>query len=179
MRTGEKVIFGGLFAFAVIAITFKGWQVATNEEVDPGIPFYTTADSSLTNKASLLIKQNNCKDCHSLWATRDLTQNVPAPRLDGMGTLKSEQWLYDYFSSENPQDIVPSRLKQKYRMPSFASLSEENRRVLASYISSLKVEDWYLEESLKHEYEKITGNPYTGTPYLALPEDQVQKVSKN
>jgi len=169
MRTGEKVIFGGLFAFAVIAVSFKTWQVATDDEVDPGIPFYTTANDELTNKASLIIKNNNCKDCHSLWATRDITQNVPAPRLDGMGTLKSEKWLYEYFSSETPQEIIPSRLKQKYRMPSYAKLSEENRRLLASYIFSLKVEDWYLEEVLKHEYEKITGEDYTGKPYSTLP----------
>ncbi len=168
MRTGEKVIFGGLIAFALIAMSFKGWQVATDVEGDPGIPFYTTADANLTSEASLLIKSNKCKSCHSLWATRDMTQNVPAPRLDGMGTLKSEQWLYDYFSSENPQNILPSRLKQKYRMPSFAHLSEANRRVLASYISSLKVEDWYLEETVKHEFEKLTGKPYAGKPYSGM-----------
>jgi len=179
MKTGEKVIFGGLFVFAILAVSFKIWQGMTDEEGDPGIPFYTTADTELTDKASLIIKKNNCKDCHSLWATRDLTQNVPAPRLDGMGTLKTEQWLYEYFSSENPQSILPSRLKQKYRMPSFAHLSEEDRRVLTAYIFSLKVEDWYLDEALKHEYVKLTGKEYKGIPYSELPKRMPGKSVAN
>ncbi len=158
-------------------MSVRGWQVATQDEEDPGIPFYTTADTELTNKASLLIKSNHCKDCHSLWATKDLTQNVPTPRLDGMGTLKSEQWLYDYFSSENPQDIVPSRLKPRYRMPSYAHLPEEERRTLASYVSSLKVQDWYLEEVRKHEYEKLTGKDYVGSGKVS--SDVSTEVSTN
>jgi sulfur-oxidizing protein SoxX len=160
MRKGEKVIIGGLAVLGIAMMSFRAWQIASETEEDPGVPFYTTADVELTNKASLLIKRHNCKDCHSLWATRDMTQNVPAPRLDGIGTLKTEQWLYDYFSAENPQTIVPSRLKPRYRMPSFAKLSETDRRILTKYMSSLKVEDWYLDEAKSHEYEKLTGKDY-------------------
>lgn len=157
MRKGEKVIIGGLALFAVVAMSYRGFQVATQEVKDPGIPFYTTADAGLTKAATLLIKEHNCKSCHSLWATRDMMQNVPAPRLDGMGSLKTEQWLFDYFSAELPQDILPSRLKPRYRMPSYAKLSEVDRRTLAQYVSSLKVEDWYLDEVKAHEYVKLTG----------------------
>lgn len=157
MRKGEKVIIGGLAVFAVVMMSFRAYQVSTQEEKDPGVPFYTTADTALTKAATLLIRELNCKDCHSLWATRDMTQSVPTPRLDGIGSLKTEQWLFDYFSAEDPQGILPSRLKPRYRMPSYAKLAETDRRILAQYMSSLKVEDWYLDEVKAHEFEKLTG----------------------
>lgn len=48
-------------------------------------------------------------------------------------------------------------------MPSYAHLPEQERRQLASYMASLKVKDWYLHETKKAEYEKLTGQPYTAT----------------
>ena len=83
------------------------------------------------------------------------------PPLDGIGSLRDEAWFYDYFSAENPQSILPSRLKKEFQMPSYANLKEVERRLLASYLASLKVKDWYLEETKKMEYEKLTGKSYT------------------
>ena len=77
-----------------------------------------------------------------------------------MGEFRSEEWLFNYFSSENPQSIIPSRLKRRYQMPSFSKIPEEDRRMLAKYINSLKVEDWYKEEARKTRYEKLTGKDY-------------------
>ena len=45
-------------------------------------------------------------------------------------------------------------------MPSYAQLPESERRLLASYMASLKVKDWYLEETRKAEFEKLTGKEY-------------------
>lgn len=159
MRTGEKVIIGSMVGLGVMAMAFKAFQVPEIDSQDQRIPYFSTASSELSDKAAFLIRQLKCRECHSLWATRDLTQNVPAPRLDGIGSLKTEEWLYGYISAENPQEILPSRLKEQYRMPSYAKLSDDDRRVLASYLSSLKVEDWYLDETKKSEYEKLTGKP--------------------
>jgi len=92
-----------------------------------------------------------------LWTVRDLIKAVPAPILDGIGSLHDESWFYQYFSAVNPQSILPSRLKAEYRMPSYAHLSENERRLLARYMASLKVQDWYLEETRKAEHEKLTG----------------------
>lgn len=88
-------------------------------------------------------------------------QAVPAPALDGMGSWRDEGWIYNYLSAVNPQSIVPSRLKEQYRMPSFADIPEDDRRTLAQYVASLKVEDWYLEEAKKAAYEKLTGKEYS------------------
>jgi hypothetical protein len=160
MKKGEKGILFGLVIFAVGAMAVKGWMTGQETEKDPGIPFYSTASEELATEASVLYRKYNCRDCHSLWGLRNIMQAVPAPSLDGMGSLRDEQWLYEYFSAKDPQSIIPSRLKPRFRMPSFADIPEADRRMLAKYISSLKVEDWYLEDTKKAAYEKLTGKEY-------------------
>ncbi len=162
MKRGEKVV---LAVIALSVLGLGGWNAVQNSATpeangDKGIPFYSTASPDLSRDANIIYHQNNCKDCHKLWSVSDLLQAVPAPALDGIGSLRSEDWFYQYFSAPNPQEILPSRLKKQYRMPSFASLPESERRMLAAYMASLKVKDWYLEDTRKAEYEKLTGKEY-------------------
>lgn len=160
MKRGEK---GILAVIVVSALIIGGRDIMvsrSSSEPDRGIPYFSTAPSELAREAMLIYDKNDCKDCHSLWTVRDMLQSVPAPILDGMGSLHNEEWFYQYFSAADPQTIIPSRLKKKYRMPSYAKLPEHDRRVLASYMASLKVKDWYLEETRKAEYEKLTGKDY-------------------
>jgi sulfur-oxidizing protein SoxX len=157
MRKGEK---GILIAIAVIVLVFMGINAYRQAQVkgpDKGIPFYTTASEGLKEKGSHLVKQYDCRDCHTLWAMRNPIQHVPSPALDGIGMLRSESWLFDYLSAKDPQKIIPSRLKAEYRMPSYAEMPEEDRHTLAAYLASLKVKNWYLDEVKKSEYEKLTG----------------------
>lgn len=160
MKKGEKWLLIGISAFVVIVMAVKGFMISQDEEADPGIPFYTTSSPEFAKKASVLYRKYKCRDCHSLWGIRSIMQAVPAPALDGMGEFRDEEWLFKYFSAENPQTIIPSRLKRRYQMPSFSKIPEEDRKMLAKYISSLKVEDWYLEEARKTRYEKLTGKEY-------------------
>lgn len=157
MRAGERNILIVMAAVVILIMAYRGYQIAT-EPPDPGIPFYTTASPELKRQAELVYKKNDCSHCHSLWTVRNMSESIPAPRLDGIGALRDEQWFYEYFSAPDPQAILPSRLKKEYKMPSFAHLPEQDRRVLAQYMSSLKVEDWYLDETRKSEFEKLTGN---------------------
>jgi sulfur-oxidizing protein SoxX len=160
MKRGEKVVLA-IIAIVVLTLMARNiYRLDTDHEINKEIPFYSTASAELARKAMDVYRQNGCKDCHSLWTVRDMMQNVPAPILDGIGSLRDEEWFYQYFSSPNPQAILPSRLKKEYRMPSLASLPEHDRRLLASYMASLKVKDWYLEETRKAEYEKLTGKDY-------------------
>ena len=155
MRKGEKLIIGLMVASVATLVVVK---ILNHEEgADPGIPFYSTASPELSSAASKLMRENKCKECHSLWATKDMTISVPAPALDGMGMFRDEEWLYNYFSAKVPQDMLSTRLKPQYRMPSYAYLSDQERRNLAAYMASLKVEDWYLEETNKARQEKLTG----------------------
>lgn len=160
MKKGEKGILIGIGIFVAVFVSIKAVLVSQQEGEDPGIPFYSTASPELASSSSVLYRKYKCRDCHSLWGVRNIMQSVPAPSLDGMGSFRDEQWLYEYFSAEDPQTIIPSRLKPRFRMPSFAGIPEEDRRMLAKYIASLKVKDWYLEEAKKSRYEKLTGKEY-------------------
>ena len=160
MKKGEK---GILLLIVILVATFaviNHYRKSQEEGADKGIPFYTTASKELQEKSSRLYRDLGCRDCHSLWGIRNAMQSVPSPPLDGIGSLKSEAWLLEYLSADNPQAIVPSRLKAEYQMPSYAHLPEDERRTLAKYLSTLKVEDWYLENVRKTEYEKLTGKSY-------------------
>jgi sulfur-oxidizing protein SoxX len=163
MKQGEKTILLIIAACLAVVGGIRLYTSVHNKQIDKGIPFYSTASPALAHEAEILYEHNNCSDCHTLWATRDMMQNVPSPMLDGIGSLRSETWFYKYFSAKNPQAILPSRLKKKYQMPSYAQLPEHQRRVLAQYMASLKVKNWYLEQTRKAEYEKLTGKPYKQT----------------
>jgi hypothetical protein len=156
LKSGEKAVLGvlGLVVLGGILVNVLRPSAPHDKE----IPFYSTAPAAVGNAASELIRRHSCRDCHSLWSTRDLTQAVPAPMLDGMGSLRDREWIYAYLSAPNPQAILPSRLKAQYRMPSFASLSEADRALLADYLASLKVRDWYLEQTRRLEHDKLTGD---------------------
>lgn len=158
MKRGEKVVL------LLIVIMVSGGVIQSllqnDEKHNHEIPFYSTATPEIAREAMDLYKKFGCKNCHTLWTMKEMLQSVPAPMLDGIGSLRSEKWLYTYLSSPNPQEIIPSRLKREYRMPSYASLSNNDRQLLAGYLASLKVQDWYLDETRKAEYEKLTGLEY-------------------
>jgi hypothetical protein len=162
MRKGEKGIFI-VMAVVVGAAMIKniiGNEKASKEK-DREIPFYSTMTQAEGEKALRLMDANHCKDCHYLWGTNaSFMQNVPAPRLDGIGSIRNEEWFYNYLSSADPQTILPSRLKPEFRMPSYAKLPHEERHEMAKYLASLKVKNWYLTETRKAEYEKLTGKEY-------------------
>jgi sulfur-oxidizing protein SoxX len=160
MRAGEKGILAFIAVLVVGTMAYRALHLVKGDDPDPGIPFYSAATPELKRQGESLYKRLNCSDCHSLWMVRNMLETVPAPALDGIGSLRDEQWFYKYFSAKTPQDILPSRLKPEYQMPSYASLTDEERHVLASYMSSLKVKHWYLEETKKAEYEKLTGKRY-------------------
>ena len=160
MRRGEKGILIGITGVVLVVILVRAYMGHFDVSDDKGIPFYTTASPAVQAAAMKIYKEQNCKDCHTLWTVRDMMRKVPAPALDGIGSLHNEDWFYQYFSAANPQEIIPSRLKDEFKMPSFAGLSDEDRRLLAKYMASLKVKDWYLAEVKKQEYEKLTGKKF-------------------
>lgn len=153
-----------IVVIATVLLGIRTWEVLKPKEPDPGIPFYSTAKPDLKQKAGKLIDNLKCKTCHKLWgrSLMQMSMNVPAPRLDGIGSLRSEEWFYKYFSSKNPQAILPSRLKKEFRMPSYAYLTDGERHALAAYMSSLKVDKWYLQQTKKAEYEVLSGKSYPG-----------------
>ena len=157
MRKGEKNVLLIIAGIVVLLMGLNIYRQTQETEHATEIPFYSTADTNLKVQGSAVYKRLECKGCHSLWTVRDMMRSVPAPALDGIGSLRDEQWLYNYLSAANPQSILPSRLKPEYRMPSYSHLDAEERHILARYLSSLKVKDWYLEQTRKAECTKLTG----------------------
>jgi cytochrome c553 len=160
MRKGEKGILVAIVLIVVLFAAINIYRQGQEKSPDKGIPFYSTATKELQDEGAHLTRKLECRNCHTLWGIRNAMQAVPAPSLDGTGSLRDEGWLYSYLSATEPQTIIPSRLKAEYKMPSYAHLSEEERRMLAAYLASLKVEDWYLPQVRKTEYEKLTGQDY-------------------
>jgi cbb3-type cytochrome oxidase cytochrome c subunit len=163
MKRGEALILACMGLAVVGLMVRNAVSLRSEAEPDRGIPFYTTANPKLARTGGDLYRSNNCRQCHSLWSVKSPFESVPAPALDGIGSLHDEEWFYQYFSAPDPQRIVPSRLKLEYRMPSLAGLPDDERRALARYMSSLKVKDWYLDSTRAAEYEKLTGKAYPGS----------------
>jgi len=159
MRKGDWLI-AGLLGLVVVGAVIKGFYGTNKLADDKGIPFYSTASDGVQRAGGDLYRDIGCRDCHTIWGIKNILETVPAPSLDGIGSLRSEAWLYDYFSAKNPQSIIPTRLKKKYGMPSYADLPESERRLLAQYFSGMKVKDWYLQDVKASEYKKLTGNSY-------------------
>jgi len=163
MRKGEKGILFTILIFVIAFTLINSYRKGQDTTPDKGIPFYSSASDVIQEKGGKLVRQLNCRDCHSIWGVRNAMQSVPSPSLDGIGSLRDETWLFNYLSAEDPKQILPSRLKAEYQMPSFAYLPVEERKLLAKFFAGLKVEDWYLEEVKKLEYEKLTGKDYQGS----------------
>lgn len=160
MLKRERVILVIIAVTIVLVMGVKAMLGHYNSADDKGIPYYSTASKEVSDRALQIYKDNECKGCHTLWTMRDIMKTVPSPPLDGIGSIRSEKFFYEYFSAEDPKIILPSRLKKEFQMPSYAHLPEEDRKILAAYMSSLKVKDWYLEETRKREFEKLTGKKY-------------------
>jgi len=147
-----------LFAAAWVVAIVQSMIQPSVEVGEKGLPFYSTADAKTERAGSDLYRSLQCRNCHTIWSVKSVFQTVPAPSLDGIGSLRSEAWLYRYFSAENPQAMLSTRLKAKYKMPSYAALSEAERHILAKYFASLRVKDWYLDETVRAEQKKLTGH---------------------
>ncbi len=156
MRRGELAVLAAIGLLVGAGVIRAAVERPTAR--DREIPFYSTAPAALAQTAGDLLRHYDCRQCHSLWTTRDPLQAVPAPMLDGMGALRSEAWLFDYLSAPDPQAILPSRLKPEYRHPSYAGMPPADRRVLARYLASLQVRDWYLDQTRRLEHDKLTGD---------------------
>ena len=119
MKRGEVLILATIGVVVAGIMARNAINLHYADRQDQGIPFYSTADQKLARAGADLYRSNHCRQCHSLWSVKNPFESVPAPALDGIGSLRSEEWFYHYFSAPDPQSILPSRLKAEYRMPSY------------------------------------------------------------
>ena len=148
------LLLAAVFIISVVQSMLYPTPVDTSER---GLPYYSTANPSLARSGALLYKKYGCRNCHKIWSVKNLYETVPAPSLDGIGSIRSEEWLYRYLSAKNPQSMLPTRLKPKYKMPSYADIPKQDRMTLAAYFASLKVRGWYYKQTVRAEQKKLTG----------------------
>ena len=79
MKRGEKIVFGLIALVVVATITRNIITLETQSKPDPGIPFYSTANAELAQAGALLYRNQQCRQCHSLWSVRNMMEAVPAP----------------------------------------------------------------------------------------------------
>lgn len=159
MKKGEKGVLIGI-ALVVLAMMFwNSEKLSKSSSQDKEIPFFSDASMTVKRAGAEVYRRYQCKSCHSLWTVKDIMQTVPAPALDGVGSLRDAPWLARYLAAADPQKMLPSRLKKEYRMPSYSAMPKKDREVLVSYLASLKVKSWYLDELKRAECRKLTGGP--------------------
>ena len=148
------VLLAGVFIAGVVHGVLQGGTDARNR------PFYNDLPEDVKRKAGDLYRRYRCRNCHIIWGMRNVMQMPPAPSLDGIGSLRSEEWIYRYLSAKDPQKILPSRLKKEYRHPSYADIPEAHRRLLARYFAHMKVRPEYLAQVRAAEQEALTGDAH-------------------
>ncbi|RME80323.1 MAG: cytochrome c [Zetaproteobacteria bacterium] len=148
------VALAGVFVAGVVQGIVSGQSARTADD----FPFYNDLPKDVQRRASDLYRRYKCRDCHVIWGVRNVMQMPPAPSLDGIGSLRSEEWIYAYLSSEDPQQMLPSRLKKRYRHPSYAHIPEQDRRLLARYFAHMRAKPWYLPEVRRAEKEALYGD---------------------
>ena len=132
MKLGEKIIFGlsGLILIAGIIFSYSVMK-------QPIPVSWVVEDSPEAQKGQVVFRKNGCKNCHMLLGNGA----NKGPDLDGMGNRRDRAWLEAYLSAENPQDILPSKTNDYYKMPSWSKLSKEDRDNLISFLLAQKSKD--------------------------------------
>ncbi len=157
MSRGLRWVQMGLLALAGVFIAGVVHGIVKGPAHKRELPFYNDLPENLKRQAGDLYRRYRCRNCHVIWGVRNVMQMPPAPSLDGIGSLRSEEWIYRYLSAKDPQQILPSRLKKQYRHPSYADIPEKHRRLLARYFAHMRVRADYLPQVRAAEQEALTG----------------------
>ncbi len=110
-------------------------------------PYYQEITEA-SEKGHQVYRKYECYKCHRIIGMGHL----PGPKLDGLASRRSREWLENYLTSPDPQKIIPSRFKKEFRMPSYASMPKKEREQLLDYLLSLKMKED--EEAKKHLQEQ-------------------------
>jgi len=137
LKTGEKLLFiiAAVFAIlGVIAFSIMQYVMATSDK--PIFEQKTHYDLSAEGqKGSLIFRVSTCTECHR--AMRGGTNM--GNNLDGIGSRRTVKWIEDFLA--DPEKVYGSETmdhgpkpKQAYFV---AEMSEENRHLMAVYLSQL------------------------------------------
>lgn len=140
LKTGEKVLFGIVGVFVVLAII--AYIILESVRLSSDEPMFETKTSYDFSEqgaiGSALFRESRCTSCHR--ALRNGTNMGLS--LDGVGSLRTYDWLYDFL--KNPEDTYGSATLDHGATPKEAAyvarLPDDELQAMARFISELKAE---------------------------------------
>ena len=129
MKLGEKIVFG-ISAVVVLAAAARGYQVITADK--PSMPKHYYEWDEVGLEGHYLYRELGCKNCHRAMGTGEVGV---APVLDGVGTRRDKQWLFNYLT--DPTELVEGTAHDGSFAPDFRLLADDDRTLLAAYLSGL------------------------------------------
>ena len=127
LRAGEWLVVVGALLIAGFAAL-----VGSLIYLKPPPAEYGYVDSAAAQQGEAIYRRESCRDCHKIFGNG----STSGPRLDGVGSRRSQSWLQAYL-------LTPSVGDKPYRsrMPSYAHLKAEERDALVAYLLALNSAD--------------------------------------
>jgi hypothetical protein len=137
LKTGEKVLFGVVGVFIVLAVI--GYVVMETVRMRSDKPLFQTTThfdlSAAGQKGSVAFRESGCTSCHR--ALRNGTNMGLS--LDGLGSVRSYEWILQFLT--DPESVYPSKTIDHGAAPKeaayVAKLPEDTRRDIAAFLSGL------------------------------------------
>ena len=140
LKTGEKVLFGIVGVFVVLAII--AYIILESVRLSSDTPMFETKTSyDFSEQGSIgsaLFRESRCTSCHR--ALRNGTNMGLS--LDGVGSLRTYDWLYNFL--KNPEEIYGASTLDHGPAPKEAAyvalMPDDELQAMARFISELKAE---------------------------------------
>ncbi len=123
-----------MFAFAgivVVLAAMRGVQFLTEDE--PSVPkhYYEWDETGL--QGQMIYREKGCNSCHRALGTGEIGYS---PVLDGIGTRRSKEWLFQYLT--DPGALVIGTAHYGNLGPDFRQLNDGERERLTAFLSGLR-----------------------------------------
>lgn len=129
LRAGEWLVLGG----AALIVAFAA-LVGVLIYLKPPPVEYAYAENAAATHGEAIYRHQGCGSCHQVFGNGA----TYGPSLDGVGSRRTQAWLHEYLVDPRPGvSVKPYRV----RMPSYASLSLEERDALVAYLQALRTAD--------------------------------------
>jgi len=140
LKPGEKILFTVSAVFIVFAVVaFIAMQIFISKSDKPLFETKTHANFSAEGQqGSYLFRTNGCTTCHR--ALRNGTNMGRTADLDGIGSRRSAEWMYNFFLDPQKSygaqtiDHAPGQRSAAY----VAEMPKEELHAIAVFLSELK-----------------------------------------
>lgn len=127
LRTGEWIVVAGSLLIGAFAALVGALIHAKPPPVE-----FAYVETEQSRQGETVYRREGCGTCHQLFGNGA----TYGPRLDGVGSRRSGDWLRAYLI--DPQPGVGDR-PYRVRMPAYAGLAPQQRDALVAYLQALRV----------------------------------------